>query len=189
MFHTSLLSPYRENPVHGPNFPAPPPDLIAGEEEYEIEWILRHRGPLNRHSFLIRWKAYSAEEDSWVPEKELTHATDVLYEYKILHPAAFPPGTLKPPTVSRIQTMSFRACNTPSPSPSRSQTSTISSTLSTLTIVDSLPTQLSPSSIQFTETESHIPSPSSTEADPGWFSPPPVQTTSPRPLMKTNAAP
>ena len=75
--------------------------------------------------------------------------------------------------------MSFCTCNTPSPSPSRSQTSTISSTLSTLTIVDSLPTQSSPSSIQFTETESHIPSPSSTEADPGWFSPPPVQTTSP----------
>ena len=83
--------------------------------------------------------------------------------------------------------MSFRACNTPSPSPSRSQTSTISSTLSTLTIVDSLPTQSSPSSIQFTETESHIPSPSSTEADPGWFSPPPVQTTSPRPIRPVEA--
>ena len=175
VFHTSLLSPYCENPVHGPNFPAPPPDLITREEEYKIEWILRHHGPLNRRSFLIQWKGYLAEEDSWVPEKKLTHATNVLYEYKILHPAVFPPRTLKPPTVSRKQTMSFRACNTPSPSPSRSQTSTISSTLSTLTVVDSLPTQLFPSSIQFTE------------ADPGWFSPPPVQTTSPRPVRPVEA--
>ena len=83
--------------------------------------------------------------------------------------------------------MSFRTCNTLSPSPSRSQTSTISSTLSTLTLVDSLPTQLSPSSIQFTETESHIPSPSSTEVNPGWGSPPPVQTTSSRPVHPVEA--
>ena len=46
VFHASLLSPYRENEVHGRNFPAPPPDLINGEEEYEIEKIIRHRGTL-----------------------------------------------------------------------------------------------------------------------------------------------
>ena len=45
VFHATLLSPYRENNVHSPNFSAPPPDLITGEEEYEIEWILHHRGP------------------------------------------------------------------------------------------------------------------------------------------------
>ena len=64
VFHASLLSPYPENEVHGKNFPVPPPDLINGEEEYEIEKIIRHRGTLSSHSFLIRWKGYSAEEDS-----------------------------------------------------------------------------------------------------------------------------
>ena len=44
VFHASLLSPYRANTVHGPNFPSPPPDLINGKEEYEIEKILRHCG-------------------------------------------------------------------------------------------------------------------------------------------------
>ena len=53
MFHASLLSPYHENDIHGPNFPAPPPDLIQGEEEYEIEKILRHRGTPSRRFFLI----------------------------------------------------------------------------------------------------------------------------------------
>ena len=91
VFHASLLSPYRENTVHGPNFPKPPPDLITGEEEYKIDRILRHYGISQNRSFLIRWKGYSAEEDSWIPEANLSHATKALQEYKTLHPSAFPP--------------------------------------------------------------------------------------------------
>ncbi len=37
VFHTSLLTPYHETAAHGPNFTRPPPDLIDGEEEYEVE--------------------------------------------------------------------------------------------------------------------------------------------------------
>ena len=43
VFHTSLLSPYHEITSHGPNFSRPPPDLINGEEEYEVERIVNHR--------------------------------------------------------------------------------------------------------------------------------------------------
>ena len=53
VFHASLLSPYRENTVHGPNFPSPPPNLINGEEEYKVEKILRHHGTPMKRSFLI----------------------------------------------------------------------------------------------------------------------------------------
>ena len=91
VFHASLLSPYRENEVHGKNFPAPPPDLIDGEEEYEIEKIIRHRGTPMTRSFLIRWKGYSAEEDSWVPEQDLKNAKSALTVYKKLHPSIFRP--------------------------------------------------------------------------------------------------
>ena len=91
VFHTSLLSPYRENEVHSWNFPAPPPDLINGEEEYEIEKIIHHRGTLSSRSFLIRWKGYLTEEDSWVPEQDLKHAKSALTSYKKLHPSIFRP--------------------------------------------------------------------------------------------------
>ncbi len=37
VFHASLLTPYHETTAHGPNFTRPPPDLIDGEEEYEVE--------------------------------------------------------------------------------------------------------------------------------------------------------
>jgi len=43
VFHTSLLNPYHETTVHGPNFTRPPPDLIEGEEEFKVERIVAHR--------------------------------------------------------------------------------------------------------------------------------------------------
>ena len=91
IFHASLLLPYGENSIHRPNFPKPPPDLIEGEEEYEIEKILCHHGPPSCHSFLIRWKGFSAEDDSWEPECNLKHSKSALWEYKKRHPTAFPP--------------------------------------------------------------------------------------------------
>ena len=89
VFHTSLLSPYRKNSIHGPNFPAPPPDLIEGEEKYEIEKILCHCGTLIAYMFLIQWKGYSAKEDSWILEQDLKHAKFTLNDYKKLHPSTF----------------------------------------------------------------------------------------------------
>src|SRR5229473_2448669 len=43
VFHASLLLPYRENAVHGPNFSKPPPDLVQGTKEYEVEHLVNHR--------------------------------------------------------------------------------------------------------------------------------------------------
>ena len=82
VFHASLLTPYKENDIHGPNFPQPPPDLINGEEEYEVERILKHRGCPKRHQYLIRWKGYVADEDSWQKEADLGNASELLQEYK-----------------------------------------------------------------------------------------------------------
>jgi hypothetical protein len=37
VFHVDLLTPYDETEFHGANYDKPPPDLINGEEEYEVE--------------------------------------------------------------------------------------------------------------------------------------------------------
>jgi hypothetical protein len=42
VFHSALLSPYQEMTAHRPNFSQPPPDLIEGEAEYEVEQIQNH---------------------------------------------------------------------------------------------------------------------------------------------------
>jgi hypothetical protein len=46
VFHIDLLTPYKETEQYGPAFIPPPPDLIDGHEEQEIEAILdvRRRG-------------------------------------------------------------------------------------------------------------------------------------------------
>ena len=91
VFHASLLSHYGKNPVHSPNFLKPPPDLIGGEEEYKIEKILCHWGSPSNCSFLIRWKGFSAKDDSWEPKQNLKHSKTTLAEYKKQHPAIFHP--------------------------------------------------------------------------------------------------
>ena len=82
VFHASLLTPYKENDIHSPNYPQPPPDLINGEEEYKVEQILKHRGCPKRHQYLIRWKGYTADEDSWQNEADLRNASELLQGYK-----------------------------------------------------------------------------------------------------------
>ena len=83
--------PYQENSVHSWNFSASPPDLIEGEEEYEIEKILCHCGALTACMYLIQWKGYSAEEDTWIAKQELKHTKSALDDYKRLHPSIFSP--------------------------------------------------------------------------------------------------
>ena len=82
VFHASLLTPYKENNIHGPNYPQPPPDLINGEEEYEIERILKHQGHPKHHQFLVRWKGYAADKDPWQNEADLRNTSELLLEYK-----------------------------------------------------------------------------------------------------------
>ena len=43
VFHATLLKPYRENEIYGENFIEPPPELVEGEEVYEVETIYNHR--------------------------------------------------------------------------------------------------------------------------------------------------
>ena len=43
MFHSSLLSPYKETIEYGAQFQHPLPEMIGNEEEYEVEQIINHR--------------------------------------------------------------------------------------------------------------------------------------------------
>jgi hypothetical protein len=81
VFHSSLLTPFQETDTHGPAYPTPIPDIIEGEEEFEVEGILKHKVKQGKAHFLIRWKNCAASEDSWEPEDNLTHAKDILREY------------------------------------------------------------------------------------------------------------
>ena len=82
VFHATLLSPYKENGTHGTNFIQPPPELIEGEPEYEVEAIISHRRSGKGHQYLIKWKGYPTGKNTWEPERNLTNAQDILNAYK-----------------------------------------------------------------------------------------------------------
>ena len=85
-FHAVHLSPYKETPQYGPNRTRPPPELIDNEEEYEVDHIVRHkRNNKGQLLFLIRWKNYGPEDDSWEPSSNLKHSRETLEEYKKRH--------------------------------------------------------------------------------------------------------
>jgi hypothetical protein len=88
VFHNSLLKPYHETKEHGPNYEKPTPEIVNDEEgHYEIKAILMARPTRNRKSmqYLIKWKGYPASENSWLPEKELTNAKELLDQFKQKH--------------------------------------------------------------------------------------------------------
>src|SRR6266545_7289786 len=88
VFHASLLSPYHETAQHRPNFFRPPPDLINGEEEYEVEQIRGHRrhGRSRGLQYLIKWKGYPESDNTWEPAHQV-HAPDLVKTYLQKHPA------------------------------------------------------------------------------------------------------
>ena len=65
MFHAILLKPYQGNEVYGENFTMPPPDIVDGEEVYQVETILEHRKRGQGYQYLIKWEGYPITEASW----------------------------------------------------------------------------------------------------------------------------
>jgi hypothetical protein len=82
VFHAALLTPFKETSFHGTTDTRPPPDLIEGEQEYEVEAILAHRRFRGKWQYLVKWKGYDTSENTWEPESNLTHMEDLLSEYK-----------------------------------------------------------------------------------------------------------
>ena len=85
VFHTTLLWQYRENEVYGANFPKPPPELVDGEEVYEVEGILRHQKRGRGYQYYIKWKGYPISEVSWELEEVFSDDGDLLTQYKEQH--------------------------------------------------------------------------------------------------------
>ena len=82
VFHTILLRPYTETEAHGNNFPQPAPDLLEGEEVYNVEWILKHRRRGRGYQYYVQWEGYLITEASWELESAFSTNSDTLALYK-----------------------------------------------------------------------------------------------------------
>ena len=81
VFHVSLLEPYRAD---GRVQPPPPPIEMEGVLEYEVDSILSYRFRGRRHpraSYLVAWKGYGPEHNSWEPERYVVNAPEAVADY------------------------------------------------------------------------------------------------------------
>jgi len=55
---------------------------MEGEEEFEVEKILNKRVVRGKEKFLVRWKGYTAEGDTWESRENLKNAKDLVKEFE-----------------------------------------------------------------------------------------------------------
>ena len=109
VFHASLLTPYKETREHGPNFTEPPPDLIDGQPEWEVEAILGARRHRKQLQYLVRWKGFSEAHDSWEPLTHI-HSDHLISEFHQKHPTAIRRlASLKPAVSNPLNPLLIRS--------------------------------------------------------------------------------
>jgi len=68
--------------VEGQKKILPKPIIIEGEEEFEVEKILNKRIVQGKEKFLVRWKRYTAEEDTWESRENLGNMKELVEEFE-----------------------------------------------------------------------------------------------------------
>jgi len=88
VFNVVKLSAASEDPILGRKLQAlPPPIVVDGEEEWEVEEILDSHWHWRRFQFLVKWKGFSREHNSWETASNIK-APDLVAEYYQKYPAA-----------------------------------------------------------------------------------------------------
>jgi len=68
--------------VKGQKMETPQPVVTKGEEEWEVEKILNKRKVRGRGKYLVQWKGFTAEGDTWESQENLKNAGDLLREFE-----------------------------------------------------------------------------------------------------------
>ena len=68
--------------VDGQRKEVPQPVVVEGEEEWKVEKILNKRKIRGKDKFLVRWKGFTAEGDTWESRENLKNAGDALKEFE-----------------------------------------------------------------------------------------------------------
>lgn len=84
VFHTSLLRPATDDPLPGQINAAPPPVVVNGEEEWEVDEIYDSKIVHRQLQYLVKWTGDNVP--SWQPASSVTNATDLLTDFHQRYP-------------------------------------------------------------------------------------------------------
>jgi len=88
VFNVVKLTPAPDDPITGRTTEDHPlPIVIDGEVEWEVEEILDSRWHRRRFQYLIKWKGYGHEHNSWESTSEVS-APELTVEFHRKHPGA-----------------------------------------------------------------------------------------------------
>ena len=79
--NVSRVRPYKPQ-VKGQKKIPPKPVIIKGEE---VEKIINKRMVRGREKFLVRWKGYTVEEDTWESRENLENAKELVEEFERMY--------------------------------------------------------------------------------------------------------
>ncbi|QRW27814.1 Retrotransposable element Tf2 protein [Rhizoctonia solani] len=80
VFYVGLLSKAHESPRQP--FPeCPPPETIEGEEEYKVEQIINSKQQQGKWFYLVKWKGYGLEDNSWEPKELLENSQEEIKQF------------------------------------------------------------------------------------------------------------
>jgi hypothetical protein len=84
VFNVVCLKAYHSDGRYQP----PPPVLVDGEEEFTIDYIADHKPVGRTFEYLVRWKGYGVEHNTWEPQKSLldTEAFERYWQNQGLEP-------------------------------------------------------------------------------------------------------
>lgn len=86
VFHVSLLEAYHEDSTPG-RFQVPPaPIEMSGHQMFEIEGILDSRIYRKQLQYLVQWKGYGPQDNTWEPLESLETVQDLVEEFHRLNP-------------------------------------------------------------------------------------------------------
>ncbi|KNZ71349.1 Chromobox like protein, partial [Termitomyces sp. J132] len=87
VFHVQLLERHAPDPFPGQRSSRPLPVEVEDEYHYEVDEILDSWVVRGQLQYLVRWKGYGPEDNTWEPRKNLDRAPNELRDFHRRNPA------------------------------------------------------------------------------------------------------
>ena len=90
VFHVSLLRRWNPDLIAERPQPTNPEPILAdnGEPEYEVECVLDSRMHYRKLQYLVQWKGYGPEHNSWEPADNLANCPELVNKFHQLNSSA-----------------------------------------------------------------------------------------------------